>query len=408
MIFALWSVFNISSAQSWHKLSIPPQNWTGITCSADGTKLAAAFFIPNYPTGNPVSPVYTSNDSGMTWSTNHDNFIMAESYGWTWAKITSSADGSKIFALADLNLMQSDDYGTNWLSSFVPAFGPLFNPLGAACSADGECLFAIYSSFQGNGDAYEYESHDHGLTWTSQYFPQSINDICCSANGTKVYKSVENDSVYVSHDSGGSWSSTSLSSPSWCWLACSASGNTVAAALCGGSIFISQDSGASWTASSAPAKQWDSIAISAEGKKIFATYPTQSVLRNGNWGPDYRGGIFASTDAGKTWVQAGTPNTNWVSIACSADGNKVYAVTGSGEVWMYQSTPSPELNLTAANDDLLLSWIIPVQNMVLQKSTNLISWLTITNVPVLNLSNLENQVTLPFSGIGGFFRLSTP
>jgi hypothetical protein len=32
----------------------------------------------------------------------------------------------------------------------------------------------------------------------------------------------------------------------------------------------------------------------------------------------------------------------------------------------------------------------------------------VTNPPVLNLTNLQNQVTLPLSGGSGFYRLKTP
>jgi hypothetical protein len=34
--------------------------------------------------------------------------------------------------------------------------------------------------------------------------------------------------------------------------------------------------------------------------------------------------------------------------------------------------------------------------------------LDVTNVPVLNLTNLQNQVTLPLSADSSFYRLKTP
>jgi hypothetical protein len=37
-----------------------------------------------------------------------------------------------------------------------------------------------------------------------------------------------------------------------------------------------------------------------------------------------------------------------------------------------------------------------------------VSWAAVTNAPALNLTNLQNQVTLPPSNRSGFFRLSTP
>jgi len=45
---------------------------------------------------------------------------------------------------------------------------------------------------------------------------------------------------------------------------------------------------------------------------------------------------------------------------------------------------------------------------VLQQSSDLTSWADVTNPPALNLTNLQNQVTLPPSNRTGFYRLKTP
>ena len=39
---------------------------------------------------------------------------------------------------------------------------------------------------------------------------------------------------------------------------------------------------------------------------------------------------------------------------------------------------------------------------------DLSNWADLTNTPILNLTNLQNEVTLPFSGGDAFFRLKTP
>jgi hypothetical protein len=51
---------------------------------------------------------------------------------------------------------------------------------------------------------------------------------------------------------------------------------------------------------------------------------------------------------------------------------------------------------------------VPSTNFVLQQSADLISWADLTNAPALNLTNLQNQVTLPPSNGSGFYRLKTP
>jgi hypothetical protein len=39
---------------------------------------------------------------------------------------------------------------------------------------------------------------------------------------------------------------------------------------------------------------------------------------------------------------------------------------------------------------------------------DLSNWTDLSNTPILNLTNLQNEVTLPFSGGEGFYRLKTP
>jgi len=55
-----------------------------------------------------------------------------------------------------------------------------------------------------------------------------------------------------------------------------------------------------------------------------------------------------------------------------------------------------------------LAWTVPSTNFGLQQSADLTSWADVTNPPVLNLTNLQNQVTLAPSNSSRFYRLKTP
>jgi hypothetical protein len=130
-----------------------------------------------------------------------------------------------------------------------------------------------------------------------------------------------------------------------------------------------------------------------------------------NSGPTYTGPIYSSTDSGATWTSNTVPNQEWTSAACSADGGKFVAVSGrfiSGLIYTLQTTPSPQLNLTPINGSFKLSWLIPSTNFVMQQSSNLASWSNVTNTPVLNLTNLQNEVILSPTSSSGFYRLKTP
>jgi hypothetical protein len=160
-------------------------------------------------------------------------------------------------------------------------------------------------------------------------------------------------------------------------------------------IWLSQDSGATWTQTGLPNASWPSIASSADGTKLVAV--------------TYGSGIYTSTDSGNTWISNNVPTNSWRSVATSADGGKLAAVTDSGGIWTLQTTPIPQMTLTPGNGNLTLSWIIPSTNFVLQQNLDLTisNWTDVTNIPVLDLMNLQNEVTLPATNGSAFYRLAT-
>jgi hypothetical protein len=107
------------------------------------------------------------------------------------------------------------------------------------------------------------------------------------------------------------------------------------------------------------------------------------------------------------------PGEVWDAVATSADGGKSAAVAANlgavtGPIFTSDTAPLPRLNLESANNKLLISWLVPSINFQLQQGSNLSSWLDVTNIPTLNLTNLQDQITLSPSNSSGFFRLSTP
>jgi hypothetical protein len=100
-------------------------------------------------------------------------------------------------------------------------------------------------------------------------------------------------------------------------------------------------------------------------------------------------------------------------VVSSADGGKLAAIAsgpGGGGIWTLQTAPAPQMNTTPANGNLTLSWIIPSTNFVLEQNLDLTStnWTDATNMPVLNLTNLQDELTLPLTNGSGFYRLATP
>ncbi len=107
-----------------------PRNWTSITSSADGRKLAAV---------TRGGPIYTSSDSGATWTPRATNRL--------WGSITSSADCSKLAAtVVDTGqIYTSIDSGATWTAR---ATSGNRNWWSITSSADGSKLAAVVNGGQ--------------------------------------------------------------------------------------------------------------------------------------------------------------------------------------------------------------------------------------------------------------------
>jgi hypothetical protein len=144
----------------------PATNWTCVACSADGNKLVAtasdavwrsadggrnwASFRPGFSNGDwqavamsadgtkvavaahSIHAIYTSLDSGVTWSSNYVN-------GQYWNALASSADGTRLAAASGLGMFTSTNSGVTWAHDTAP----FVNWFSVAASADGNRLAGV-------------------------------------------------------------------------------------------------------------------------------------------------------------------------------------------------------------------------------------------------------------------------
>jgi photosystem II stability/assembly factor-like uncharacterized protein len=222
--------------------------------------------------------------------------------------------------------------------------------------------------------------------------------VASSADGNKLVAVDEfalpsGGPIYTSINSGTTWVQTSAPNAYWYSVASSADGNKLVAVVNGSGIYTTTNSGAVWVLTSAPFGNWYSVASSADGSKLAAVM--------------HGVGIYTSTNSGSTWTSNNAPVTSWTSIASSADGDRLFAA-GGNSIYTAWTAPTPLMTIAPTNVSLKLSWIVPSTNFVPQHSSNLQSWADMTNVPVLNLTNLQNEVFLPTPGSNVFYRLKTP
>jgi hypothetical protein len=389
-------------AQDWVMTTAPTNIWSSIACSADGTKLVAATGSPQIQAGF----IFTSSDGGATW-------MPAEPFA-VWQSVASSADGTKLVAVSftdgDLltpgHVYTSTNAGASWaLTSAAQA-----NWQSVACSADGVKLAAAgYFSPQGD---FIYTSTNSGASWTQTTAPDTNwTSVASSADGTKLV-AASGGNIYASVDSGATWTPTSAPSlPSgrqWSSVGSSADGSKLAAGWrrakgATGGIYVSRDSGATWTQTSAPNYYWSSVASSADGNKLAVAS-----------GPIGSSRIYVSQDSGTSWA-ATAPNIGGPLVS-SADGNKlvaagwfVAAFNGYGyyAICTLKTDPIPLLDLTRSSGAALLSWTIPSMDFTLQQNSDVTTtnWTDVPTSPVLNLTNLQNQVIVSPTNGNAFYRL---
>jgi hypothetical protein len=398
---------NLGFAQTWTQTSAPSNLWSCVASSADGTKLFASVI---------GGGIWRSQDSGATWTQSS-----APQIGWS--KIVCSADGNILFGVGDsfnggnsrLSFCASTNSGLAWTLTIMSTNLPSgWSSL--VCSADGSKMAARFIT---NSTPLLCTSSDFGARLVTSILTNVIGGAgICSADGNRLV--VVGGSSYISTNGGVGWVVTN-SIPDYASLAYLAGsadgmrliGSSLSLYLQGYPIYISRNGGFAWTRTTAPYLCWMALASSADGSKLAAVGVAANPM--GSIGPGIPQPIYTSTNSGVTWKSNNAPTNYWKSIASSADGNKLVAAIEyydeglkGGGIWTSQSKPAPSMQITPTNSKLALSWTVPSTNFVLQQSADLSGWADLTNRPALNLTNLQNEVFLPMSGSGGYYRLKTP
>jgi hypothetical protein len=377
-----------ASGQTWTQTSANTNyEWDSIACSADGTKLVAAADVSG------SEEIFLSTNSGDTW---------ALSGGPTDAGfLVSSADGTKLAATSEDLVFTSTNSGGTWTQNRPPSewqgsFGSL------AMSADGKTLVVLTDQSSSGGI---YVSTNAGSSWI---LATNLNtfweNAACPANGTKLAaltSSLEN-SVYISTNSGATWQS-SLSfetpEPGESWLYSTSDGSLLVAEAveqADDKFFLSTNWGQTW--SRGILKMWCTVG-SANGSMLVGILPGHS------------GSIYTSTNLEAPAISNSAPQAVWNALACSADGRKLFASAGSNDspstngIWTLQLPAAPQINFSSSTGAINFSWLVPSTNMLLEESPDMNLWTALTNSPSLNLTNLQEQLSLLATNSSEFFRL---
>ena len=291
--------------------------------------------------GIPQStPATTTTHSGVGWV---DRGQGPKSWGESSAHhaIASNATGDRLVALANNQatntgmIIRSADYGVTWLENTTPPIADDVAWRAVASDSTGQYIVAVsFNSPATNSNI--WLSSDYGDLFTIQNAfvpsgPEQFTSAASSNDGFKLAAGAKSGRIFMSTDSGNSWTQA-LTFPTndlRC-ITSNADGTKLAAATgqAGGGdghIWTSVNSGVNWISRvGSDIGAWQGIASNDDGTKLAA-------VKNGD--------IWRSTDSGATWTAMSTSATppalglNWSDIASNDDGTILVAVPNGANIW---------------------------------------------------------------------------
>jgi hypothetical protein len=168
-----------------------------------------------------------------------------------------------------------------------------------------------------------------GTQWTQHGPTDSWRAIASSASGIKLAAIDQSHALYTSTDGGQTWTQQGTGFAFGAEIVSSADGNTLLATPYGtDSLLLSNDAGQNWY-SFMSVSDWRAIAMSADGNTIFAVDSSQQV-----WSSYYGGNISP---------QATLPGIT-TAMACSADCSRMVAVNSTGEILTSEQSAGASFN----------------------------------------------------------------
>ena len=168
-----------NSGTTWFLGTNMMGEWSSITCSADGSKMAVQ------ADGDGQVPIVSTN-CGITWKRAARTIAQGGS-------LVLTATGDKLMLLTSANCYLSTNWGATWSSTNSnPVFGA------AVCSANGSTVLGRVNGQPAN----LYASTNFGVTWTSNNVsPEAWTALASSADGNKLVAVATSTGGFI----GGIW-----------------------------------------------------------------------------------------------------------------------------------------------------------------------------------------------------------
>jgi photosystem II stability/assembly factor-like uncharacterized protein len=227
--------------------------------------------------------IFFSSDHASSWTPANNGLVATNIYSMASA-------GKRIMTISDnANIYITDDKGDSWQVIDQTPLLTDFNDLSDIEFADSIVYVASDSLLI---------SSDSGNTWISKSLPSNIISNILLINDTDIICGTYNQGIFLSHDTGTSWTSISngfVNSgivSSLCLM-----GNTIIAGKLQYGTFVSHDYGANWVSTGLP-----NVTI-----KALVQYGTNVFAATNN-------GLYVSADSGDTWQSRLATPTNTIAV----------------------------------------------------------------------------------------------
>ena len=296
-------LFNIPTTMTFSQIG-PQRRWNNLASNADGQLLLAVT-----TTGGTSDGFYVSYDGGSSWprftsktgvfvSCCISNLYMyvAQQGGYifrssnqgqtwepltagsqrTWVSISSDEQGNYLLAITDVLVLLSSDGGTSFTSiSFSLPLGATLTDckLAANVSTYPIAYISSQNTLYAGDQIYVSTDITTSASFTAYGTPNNYVTVTCSSDGTRAFANSDLGYLYISLDSGQTWTVSFTPEPFTNKLECSADGLVLYGISAGGQIYQATD-GFSFVAVGTPyIGILQQYGLSADGYKALFAIP---------------------------------------------------------------------------------------------------------------------------------------
>jgi hypothetical protein len=290
---------------------------------------------PGYASGAPESETPTYD--GAVWN-NRTGYFSSLGPG-----PTSSVGG---FAINTMNLDASNQklYVGGTFSNYGPGlsrinlingqweyFASVNNAVNVIITDNSNNLYVGGAFNNVRIDVLQTSSISFGVnSWVSKNTPYTRNWLSVAMSSTGQYQIAtrQDGMLYLSMNSGNTWSEMVDTSRNWSGIAMSSNGQYVSTVSLPGRIYISNNMGKTFTEKLSDASRaWKGISMSADGQYQSAVVSSGLIYASSDYGNNW-----ITTDISRAWNCIGMSSTGQYQTACET-GGRIYVSSNYGSTW---------------------------------------------------------------------------